>query len=291
MKLQITLTVSEAKRIIAKGIAALPVVKAALETGSIFLKGGTTVSAVCEELTGKPMNILGRISPRGAVTAGSNPGKFHCALIKLGKIVDADQTLDSIVQQLGPEDVVIIGANAIDSYGNAAMMYGAPLGGPPGRIISGLMSECRHVIIAAGLEKLIPGSLLDIIQKTSRKSVDVAMGMAVGLTPVVGRIVTEVESISALAAVDCFVIGKGGISGAEGATTLVVDGPRAQVHRIDMLIESIKGSTVSGIPETLADCEAPCPSCANHLACTYKKALRKDQGGEHSRRQGIRSSD
>jgi len=85
MRLQITLTVSEAKRIIAKGIAALPVVKAALETGSIFLKGGTTVSAVCEELTGKPMNILGRVSPRGTVTAGSNPGKFHCVLIKMGK--------------------------------------------------------------------------------------------------------------------------------------------------------------------------------------------------------------
>jgi hypothetical protein len=291
MRLQITLTVSEAKRIIAKGIAALPVVKAALETGNIFLKGGTTVSAVCEELTGNPMNILGRVSPRGTVTAGSNPGKFHCALIKMGKIVDADQTLDSIVQQLGPDDVVIIGANAIDSDGNAAMMYGAPLGGPPGRIISGLMSECRHVIVAAGLEKLIPGSLLNIIQKTSRKSVDLAMGMAVGLTPVVGRIVTEVESIAALAAVDCFVIGKGGISGAEGATTLVIDGPRAHIRRIDRMIESIKGSTVSGIPETLVDCEAPCRSCASHLACTYKKALRNDKGGEHSRRQGIRSSD
>lgn len=170
-------------------------------------------------------------------------------------------------------------------------MYGAPLGGPPGRIISGLMSECRHVIVAAGLEKLVPGSLLDIIQKTSRKSVDRSMGMAVGLTPVVGRIVTEVASISALAAVDCFLIGKGGISGAEGATTLVIDGPRVDVRRVDRMIKSIKGSTVSGIPETLADCKAPCPSCANHLACPYKKALRNDKGGEHGRRQKTRSSD
>jgi len=38
MRIQITLTVHEAKRIIAKGIAELPAVKAALETGSIFLK-------------------------------------------------------------------------------------------------------------------------------------------------------------------------------------------------------------------------------------------------------------
>ena len=270
MRIQITLTVHEAKRIIAKGIAELPAVKAALETGSIFLKGGTTVSAVCEELTGKPMNILGRISIRGAVTAKSNPGKFHCAMIKAGNLVDADQTLDSTVQRMGSEDVVIIGANAIDSAGNAAMMYGVPFGGPPGRIISGLMAKCRNVIIAAGLEKLIPGSLLDIIQKTSRKSVDAAMGMAVGLMPVIGRIITEVEAISALVEVDCFVIGKGGISGAEGSTTLIVDGPRPHVTQIERLVETIKGSTVSGIPETLADCQAPSRSCAKHLACTYK---------------------
>ena len=277
MRIQVTFTVSEAKRMIAKGIALLPVVKKALETGNIFLKGGTTVSAVCEELAGKPLNILGRISTRGAVTAQSNPGKYHCAFIKKGKVADADHSLDTIVQKLGPEDVVILGANAIDTNGNAAMMYGASFGGPPGRIISGLMSECRNVIIAAGLEKLVPGSLLEIINRTSRKSVDVAFGMAVGLTPIVGQIFTEVEAISAIADVDCFVIGKGGILGAEGATTLVIDGSRSNVKRVEKLIEAIKGATVSGIPETLVDCEAPNPSCAKHLACTYKVASKKSR--------------
>ena len=281
MRLQITLTVPEGKRIIAKGIAGLPAVKSALENGSIFLKGGTTVSGVCEELTGKPMSILGRISARGAVTAAINPGKYHCALIEMGKLIDADPSLDSAVEKLGPSDVVIIGANAIDSLGNAAMMYGAPMGGPPGRIISGLMAECRNIIVAVGQEKLIPGSLPDIIQKTSRKSVDRSMGMAVGLTPVVGRIVTEVESILTLADVDCFVIGRGGISGGEGAITLVIDGPRKDVQRLDGLIASIKGSTTSGMPQTLAECEPPSPSCAKHLACTYKASAGKDKGGNH----------
>jgi hypothetical protein len=275
MRLQITLTVPEGKRIVAKGIANLPVVASALENGRIFLKGGTTVSAVCEELTGKPMSILGRISARGAVTAGTNPGKYHCALIEMGKLFDADSSLDSAVEKLGPADVVIIGANAIDSHGNAAMMYGAPMGGPPGRIISGIMAECRNIIVAVGQEKLIPGSLPDIIQKTSRKGVDRSMGMAVGLTPVVGRIVTEVESILALADVDCFVIGRGGISGGEGAITIVIDGPPKDVMRLDGLIASIKGSAISGMPQTLAECEPPCPSCANHLACTYKAAGRE----------------
>jgi hypothetical protein len=275
MRLQITLTVPEGKRVIANGISSLPAVTSALEVGNIFLKGGTTVSAVCEELTGKPMSILGRISARGAVTARTNPGKYHCALIEMGKLIDADSSLDSAVEKLGPSDVVIIGANALDSMGNAAMMYGASMGGPTGRIISGLMAECRNIIVAVGQEKLIPGSLPDIIQKTSRKSVDRSLGMAVGLTPVVGRIVTEVESILALADVDCFVIGRGGISGGEGAITLVIDGSPKDVMRLDRLIARIKGSTTSGMPQTLAECEPPCPSCAKHLACTYKAAGRE----------------
>ena len=117
------------------------------------------------------------------------------------------------------------------------------------------------------------------------------MDMAVGLTPIVGRIITEVEAILSLADVDCFVIGKDGISGGEGAATLVIDGPGEEAMRLDGLLEGIKGSTTSGVPETLAECEAPCPSCAKHFACTYKTAQGKKKGGDHGRGQGLRSSD
>ena len=48
-------------------------------------------------------------------------------------------------------------------------MYGVPMGGPSGRIISGVMAECRNIIIAVGQEMLIPGSLPDIIQKPVAK--------------------------------------------------------------------------------------------------------------------------
>jgi hypothetical protein len=133
--------------------------------------------------------------------------------------------------------------------------------------------------------------LPDVIQKTSRLSIDRSMGMAVGLTPIVGRIITEVEAIILLADVNCFAIGKGGVAGGEGAATLVIDGPGEEVMRVGRLIEDIKGSTTSGVPETLEECEALCPSCAKHLACTYKAALGKKKGGDHGRRQGLRSSD
>jgi len=271
MRAQISLTVSESKKIIARGIARLPAVRKAFRSRRIFLKGGTTVSAVCEELTGKPMLIAGRISPQGTKMAQDYSAKFHCALIEKGNLLAVDDILEQTLAKLHPDDVIIIGANIIDAFGNAAMMYGVALGGKPGRIISGLMSETKNIIVAAGLEKLVPGSLTEIIASTGRVNVELSMGMAVGLTPIVGKIITEKEAIPLLGDVTCMVIGKGGISGAEGATTLIIEGTEKEVKKVFQLAMSIKGTGVSGITESLPDCVAPHEKCKVHRACIYKK--------------------
>ena len=268
---QVTLTVSEAKRIIAKGIANLPEVREAIRSGKIFLKGGTTVSAVCEELAGRPLRISGRIVPSGAKAGRITSSGFHSVLLYQGACTDIDDALEEAMEGLGPEDVVILGANAIDSFGNAAMMYGAPLGGKPGRVISGLMAEAKHVLIAVGLEKLIPGPLPGLIRAFGRKDVDRSLGMAVGLTPILGKIITEQEAIPLLADVHPTVIGKGGILGAEGATTLNVEGGRDEVNKILQIILSMKGESVSGIPESLDECQFPSERCKLHQTCIYKK--------------------
>ena len=52
MKAHIKLTVSESKRLIAKGVAALPAVMAAMRSGMIAVGTGSTNSYVCEELLG-----------------------------------------------------------------------------------------------------------------------------------------------------------------------------------------------------------------------------------------------
>ena len=272
MKVQITLTVSEAKRMIAKGLAQHPVVQKAFEQGMIFLKGGTTVSAVAEELTGLPLRISGRISPLGTKTGMDAGGDYHSAFIEKGQLKDAGDSLAEIVASLRGDDVAITGANAIDVHGNAAIMYGAPLGGGPGSVISGMMAEIPNVFVAAGLEKLVPGSLTDIIPKAARKGVSRSMGMAVGLTPISGDIVSENHAIELLAPVKCTVIGRGGIHGAEGATTLLIEGKAGDVQRIFELAQQIKGADVSGTMASLEECAFPNDKCKNHLACIYKRA-------------------
>ena len=139
MRAQVTLTVNESKRIIAKGIATLPYVQKALRSGKIFLKGGTTVSTVCEELVGQPLRISGRIVPLGTKVQKKYSASLHCAIIERGKLIDVAESLEETVESLDAEDVAIIGANAIDAFGNSALMYGRALGGKPGRIISGLI--------------------------------------------------------------------------------------------------------------------------------------------------------
>jgi hypothetical protein len=271
MKIQVSLTVPEAKRIIAKGIAALPEVQTAFKSGKIFLKGGTTVSAVCEELTDKPLLIAGRISPRGTMMANNYSGKFHCAMVENGQLRAVDEILEETAASLKSEDVAVFGANAIDVYGGTALMYGVALGGKPAKIISGIMSEISHIIVAVGLEKLIPGSVSDIILKTGRKDVDASLGMAVGLTPIVGQVITEKEAIAMLGNVECTVIGKGGISGAEGGTTMQIEGHKSDVEKILQIVQAIKGIRESGISESIPDCVAPHEKCKTHRGCIYKK--------------------
>jgi hypothetical protein len=236
-----------------------------------MLSHGTTVSCVSEELAGKPLRISGRIVPEGTKTAQVQSTGYHCALIEEGKLIDVDESLEQTIENLKAGDVAVIGANAIDVFGNSALMYGIALGGGPGRIISGAIAEIENIIIAAGLEKLVPGSITDIVTKAGRKNVDRSIGMAVGLVPLAGRIITEKDAISLLGEVNCTVVGRGGLFGAEGATTMIIEGDKREVEKIFEIILSVKDQKVSGTQKSLPSCTAPHERCKIHRACIYKK--------------------
>ncbi|MEW6624776.1 MAG: hypothetical protein AB1420_16900 [Bacillota bacterium] len=272
MILQFSLTVPEAKAVIAKAAASLPEVKKAFESGRIFLKGGTTVSALAEELVGIKLGICGRISPLG--TKGPRNMKLdapHSIVIENGEVRNVDDIEEEEVLKLGREDVFVISANAIDINGNAAMMAGTALGGTPGKILGGLMAEGFQILILAGLEKLIPIDISSAVKACGRKKIDISFGMAVGLIPIIGKLITEQIAIESIAEVKCTVIGKGGICGAEGSTTLVAEGDKKEVKKIYDLIKNIKGSIHSGSEKSMMECVKSGPGCGDDLACIYKK--------------------
>jgi hypothetical protein len=272
MKATVLLTVPEGKRLIAKGVSQLPEVVRARAGGKILLKGGTTVSAVAEELVGAPLRISGRASPRGLkssfVSACDSP---HCMLVQGSEWRSADGELPEIVASLGASDAVVIGANIIDVHGGAAMMAGAPLGGGPGAVMTGIMAEGVPVIVAAGLEKLIPGTVSDAVRAAGRKSIDLSMGMAVGLMPIAGRVITELDALKILApSVECQVIGRGGIHGSEGAASIVISGDESEVSRLFRLVLELKGAGTSGDQASLQECESASSKCKGHRSCFHR---------------------
>lgn len=276
MRAQVTVTVAEAKRLIARAIASMPEVRRALETGRILLKGGTTVSAVAEELAGTTLRISGRISPQGTKAAGTDDGSPHSVLLEKGLPRDIDDVFSEAVSSLAAEDVAVIGANALDVSGRAAMMAGRILGGNVGRGLAGLMAQGCMVIIACGLEKLVPGSIDDAVRGAGIKGTAWSLGMSVGLIPLFGQVITERDALEKLSAVKCTVIGRGGIAGAEGSTTMVVEGEPSEVENAVREVLSVRGAGTSGSPESLKEeCRAGIDWCKEHEACAWKRAGKK----------------
>ncbi|NWF57295.1 MAG: hypothetical protein HXY45_21155 [Syntrophaceae bacterium] len=275
MRIQITLTSPEGKRIIAKGIKRLPEVHRVRKRGKLLLKGGTTVSAVSEELCGKPMRISGMITPQGTLTSRwkHEIPWSHACILRGNEVIPLHTREDwgREVPSFTPEDLVITGANAFDAQGRAAIMAATYDGGSSLPFFQTLLIEGVPFLVAVGLEKFVPGNLEEVIPLAGRRKVDLSYGAAVGLVPVFGGIFTEIEALESLAGVKARVIGKGGIHGAEGSTTFLVDGPPKEVIKIDKIYQSIKGSKLSGDPRNLIPCQRGSLSCKNHVGCLYKR--------------------
>ncbi len=235
-QVQITLTPGESKRIIAMGVKKLPVVQQALRKGIILITLGTTNAYVLEELTGKKVDHFRYSAGYINGTAAVVPQDKRLAMVALrnGKEV----TGDGIINEMTAGDVVIKGANAIDPDGTAGVMMANPQGGTTGAIIGTVMAKGINLIIPVGLEKSLPYSVLDISKRIGIKRCAKATGLPVGMMPLPGKVITEVEALTLLGAEDVFPIGSGGVEGGEGSVTLCVEGEKAE--EIFAIVEKVK---------------------------------------------------
>jgi hypothetical protein len=235
-QIQITLTPPESKRIIAMGVKKLPVIKNALENGRILITLGTTNSYVAEELTGKKIDhsryAAGYIGETAAVVP--NDKRLPAIALKNGKEVDADHILHEMTSQ----DVVIKGANALDPDGVAGVLLANPAGGTTGLIIGAVMAKGINLVIPVGLEKSTPFSVTEISRNIGIQRCSKATGLPVGMMPLFGEVITEVEALVLLGAENVFAIGSGGVNGGEGAIVLCVEGEN--VDAIFDLVQKVK---------------------------------------------------
>jgi len=239
---QAILTVSESKRLIAKGVKEMPIVKNALANGMVIIVKGTTNAYVAEEITGKKINkaafVRGRIQPEKGAKKLPDVQAVPDVILEKGKLVDLP--LAEAVKKLQPGDVVMKGANALD-YKNklAGVNIGAPDAGTTGITLPYVVARKAYLVLPIGLEKLVAGDLADLTLKM-REPIKSLNGLQ-SMFLLTGVIVTELEAINVLTGATAFQCSAGGIGGAEGSVWLVFRGTMEQVNKALKLVHSIQG--------------------------------------------------
>lgn len=236
----VSLTVTESKRLIAKGIAMDERVRRAFDDGIVAVAPGTTNAYVVEELLGEPIEkpryVTGHTLPSGY--SGQRPEKSLSDFVfKKGGV--AEITLEDAVAEMGPGDVILKGANALNyDLGQAGLLIGHPKGGTLASVLGIAMARRVHLIHPAGLEKSIPGDLCEAA--LLQKEID---GKGPTLWPSPGEPFTEIEALGVLAQCLAVPVAAGGIGGAEGAVWLMLTGETGPVQKAVDIIEEIKGES------------------------------------------------
>ena len=239
-----SLTVAEGKRLIAKGVAGLPCVRQAMESGMVAVTKGTTTACVLEELLGEKIDrmayCLGKTLPsghpeRGKLFAGNLPE----VVFRNGEVVEG-MDLTAGLEEMSAGDVVIKGANALDhDRGLVGHLVGHPTGGTAGKFLGSMHGKQLHFVCPVGLEKQVAGDLMETGAAVTRAAELAASSPSLWVMP--AEIVTELEAISVLTGAVAMQIAAGGVLGAEGACWIMVSGTEEQIEAVERLVEDVHG--------------------------------------------------
>ena len=247
-KILIALTPSESKRVIAKGVKNLEEVQRALKQGTIIIGLGTTNAYVADEILSelseankidKQKYAAGVITDKGTCVV-TKEEREKDVIIKNG-VVRREESIENAIEELSAEDVFIKGANALDAYGNAGILLAHTAGGTIGSAIGTVMARGVNFIIPVGIEKMIPYSITEAAKRVGKGRFYKSVGMPVGLIPVYGTVITEIEALILLGAEDAFTIGAGGVAGGEGSVVICAEGSAESMEDLMRVITQIKG--------------------------------------------------
>ena len=232
----------EGKRLIAKGVLALPEVQRVLNKGWFIVSRGITPSYILEELTEQnydTANCTAGIVTNGRMASVLEEDRQGPWVFKDGKLNEtpAPVALDNFTAK----DISIKGANALDMEGNIGVFAADKAGGTVGGIWPTLTARGAHWIAPVSLERLIP-SVVEAAKHCGNHLWDYTMGQAAGFMPVVNAtVVTEIQALEILTGVTAVHVGSGGVAGSEGAVILALEGEKEIVLEAFELVESIKG--------------------------------------------------
>ena len=238
----VVLTVSEGKRLIGLGVAALPAVQRALQSGVIGIARGSTNGYVAEAILGRDLDrtafTTGLTLPPGQMPGAFRHGRMMGELVVEQGVVIAGKTTAEAARTMKPDDVLIKGANALNYRRKVAgILIESAEGGTIAGLIGHVMGKHLHLVIPIGLEKEISADIGEV----SRALAERHHQPALGLWPVMGTIVTEIEALATLSGAEVMQLAAGGVGGAEGSIRLLLWGTTEQIERARAVVQRVRG--------------------------------------------------
>ncbi len=279
---QVTLTPTESKKLIAFAVAEMDVVKNALADGIVAMHPSSSTYFVAETIIGqRPKTnvwLCGAIVPKAAcveksvfegphsvaMPGGYRPQGFgHSMVIEKG-VLTQGTPLEETLGRMKTSDVYIKGVNALDIQGNVGILIGSGAkGGTISKVVAAHKEKPFNLIFPVGLEKLIPISVKEAAAAARGKKNEYSMGISCNMLPCdQGTVVTELKAFQLLSGVTATPIASGGVGGAEGSVTLVLQGEKEQVLKAIQYAERSKGARLPQV--RLYECD----NCAN-ASCDF----------------------
>lgn len=234
MILEMILTPSQSKRLIARGVAAWAPLQERLRKGIVVIAKGSTNRYVAEEILGTSLTDVpfawGLVAPAGVKAEARKGDDIPEIIIIDGKRKNLD--FEEAVDSLGPGDVFIKGGNALHYPSRTVgVLSTSTTGGTIGRAYPRIVGSRARLLIPIGLEKCVAMPIEDICGAVNSPEVS-GHGLIPTMYPVRGDVFTEIEAMHTLFGADAIHVASGGVAGCEGAVRLLVKGDVDSIQRL-----------------------------------------------------------
>lgn len=240
---RVWLTVSESKRLIAKGLKNYTPIQEKLKNGYLLVTKGTTNTYVAEEFLNDNLiageYVLGHILPADGRAELDRSKNRKEVVFKNGVVQDT--SYQEILKEMREGDIILKGANVINyKKGQAGVLIGHPTGGTTGNIVPAIKENNLRLIIPVGLEKESSQDI-NLLSGLSKIPQEQVQKKAPYVWSIEGELFTEIEAIKQFASIEAIHMASGGVGGAEGAVTLLLRGSKNEVLKAIKVVEEIQG--------------------------------------------------
>lgn len=276
-KILVTLTSEESKRLIAKYIVTMSLIKRAMKEGIIDIQLSSTNGYIYEELSGKRINKAAHLC--GCLTAGGGCQAYLPASIKRECYFEKGEEkhinfpmgdFDNLLDRMGEGDVIVKSGNLLDKDGRACTFVGEPSGdgGEWGKASRYIEKKHINVVVPMTLNKSANVSCEALTGLFRMEELDWDRTHVIAeVMTLPGIVVTEIDALRGLCGTEAVVTAMNGISSGDGTVTLCVYGEEKRVEQAWELITSIKGEPKLEIVPRCGTCLA----IKNHGICVAQK--------------------